>query len=47
MLKKAHNKYHNGAGKEKAAKYYQENKEMIKKEKEKSTNEWIQKKRIK
>ena len=30
MLKKAHDKYHNGGGKEKAAGYYQKNKEMIK-----------------
>ena len=31
LLKKAYNKYHNEGGKEKAAKYYQENKEEIKK----------------
>ena len=31
LLKKAHNKYHNGGGKEKAALHYQKNKEMIKK----------------
>ena len=27
MAKKAHDKYHNGCGKEKAKKYYRENKE--------------------
>ena len=31
-LKKAYGKYHNNGGKEKAALYYQKNKEMIKKE---------------
>ena len=31
LLKKAHDKYHNKGGKEKAALYYQKNKEMIKK----------------
>ena len=31
LLKKVHDKYHNKGGKEKAAKYYRENKEMIKK----------------
>ena len=31
LLRKAHDKYHNKGGKEKAAKYGQENKEMIKK----------------
>ena len=31
ILKKAHEKYHNGGGKEKAKKYYRENKEEIKK----------------
>ena len=31
VLKKAHDKYHNGGGKEKAAKCYQKNKEKIKK----------------
>ena len=31
LLKKAYKKYHNLGGKEKAAKYYQENKEEIKK----------------
>ena len=31
LLKKAHDKYHNRGGKEKAALYYQKNKEMIKK----------------
>ena len=31
LLKKAHDKCHNGVGKEKAALYYQKNKEMIKK----------------
>ena len=30
LLKKAHDKYHNGGDKEKAALYYQKNKEMIK-----------------
>ena len=30
-LKKAYDKYHNKGGKQKAAKYYQENKEEIKK----------------
>ena len=30
LLKKAHDKYHNGGGKERAAKYYQKNKEKIK-----------------
>ena len=29
LLKKAHEKYHNGDGKEKAAKFYQKNKEKI------------------
>ena len=38
ILKKAHEKYHNGGGKEKTKKYYRENKEKIKKkEKEKDT----------
>ena len=31
LLKKAHDKYHNGGGKEKAANYYQKNKEKMKK----------------
>ena len=31
LLKNAHDKYHNKGGKEKAALYYQKNKEMIKK----------------
>ena len=31
ILKKAHEKYHNGGGKEKENKYYRENKEEIKK----------------
>ena len=31
ILKKAHEKYHNGGGKGKAKKYYRENKEEIKK----------------
>ena len=31
LLKKIHDKYHNKGGKEKAAKYYQRNIEMIKK----------------
>ena len=31
VLKKAHEKYDNGSGKEKAKKYYRENKEEIKK----------------
>ena len=31
LLKNAYNKYHNKGGKEKVAKYYQENKEEIKK----------------
>ena len=31
LLKKAHEKYHNKVGKEKAALYYQKNKETIKK----------------
>ena len=31
LIKKPHDKYHNGDGKERAAKYYQKNKEMIKK----------------
>ena len=30
LLKKAHDKYHKKRGKEKAAEYYQKNKEMIK-----------------
>ena len=38
LLKIAHDKYHNKGGKEKAAEYYQKNKEMIKKEKEISIN---------
>ena len=33
LLKKAHDKYHNKGGKEKAVIYYQKNKEMIKKRK--------------
>ena len=37
LLKKAHDKYHNRGGKEKAAKYCQENKEEIKK---KETNKY-------
>ena len=37
LLKKAHDKYHNKGGKEKSAKFYQENKEMIKKENDIST----------
>ena len=36
ILKKAHEKYHNGGGKEKT-RYYRENKEEIKKRKEKDT----------
>ena len=31
LLEKAYNKYHNGGGKERAKKYYQANKEEIKK----------------
>ena len=31
LFKKAHGKYHNGGGKERAVKYYQKNKEKIKK----------------
>ena len=31
ILKKAYDKYHDGGGKEKAKKYYTENKEVIKK----------------
>ena len=31
LLKKGHDKYHNKAGKEKAALYYHKNKDMIKK----------------
>ena len=31
VLKKPHEKYHNGGGKEKAKKYYREHKEQIKK----------------
>ena len=31
LLKKVHDKYHNKGGKEKAAEYYQKNKETIKK----------------
>ena len=37
LLEKAHKKYHKEDGKEKAAKYYQDNKEAIKKEKETNT----------
>ena len=37
LLEKAHKKYHKQGGKEKAAKYYQDNKEAIKKEKETNT----------
>ena len=33
LLKKAHEKYHKEGGKEKAGKYYQDNKETIKKRK--------------
>ena len=36
-LKKAHDKYHNKGGKEKAAKYYQDNKEKSRNKKEIST----------
>ena len=39
LLKKPHDKYHNKCGKEKVAKYYQKNKEMIKKEKETGINQ--------
>ena len=41
LLKKAREKYHNGGGKEKAKKYYKENKEEIKKEKGKDIKKWI------
>ena len=41
ILKKAYEKYHNGGGKEKAKEYYKENKEQIKKEKEKNIGIWI------
>ena len=34
LLKKTYNKYHNLGGKEKARKYYQENKEEIKEKKD-------------
>ena len=34
LLKKAKTKYHNKGGKEKAAKYYEDNKEAIKKRQE-------------
>ena len=34
LLKKAHDKYHNGGGKDKARKCYIENKEEIKKKRE-------------
>ena len=37
LLNKAHDKHHNKGGKEKAALYYQKNKQEIKKEKEKNT----------
>ena len=37
LLEKAHEKYHKECGKEKAAKYYQDNKETMKKEKETNT----------
>ena len=36
LLKKAHEKYHKEGGNEKAAKYYQDNKDNIRKEKETS-----------
>ena len=35
LLKKSHNKYHNLGGKQKAAQYFQENKEEIKKKERK------------
>ena len=40
LLKKAYDKYYNKGGKEKAAKYYQENKEMIKK-REREKYQWM------
>ena len=40
LLKKAHDKYHNRGGKEKAAKYYQKNKEMIK-QREREKYKWM------
>ena len=39
LFKKAYDKYDNKGGKEKAALYYQKNKEMIKKEKETDINQ--------
>ena len=39
LLQKAHGKYHNGGGKEKARKYYIENKKEIKKRERKRYNE--------
>ena len=36
LLKKAHERYHKEGGKEKAARYYQDKKEITKKEKETS-----------
>ena len=38
LLKKTHYEYRNGGGKEKAAFYYQKNKEMIKKRKRERYN---------
>ena len=40
MLRKGHDKYYNRGGKEKAAEYYQKNKEMGKKEKGTGINQW-------
>ena len=40
ISKKAHEKYHNGNGKEQAKKYYRENKEEIKKRERKGVKNW-------
>ena len=47
LLQKAHDKCHKKGGKEKAKKYYQENKEAIKREKDTSTTQYQKKKEIK
>ena len=47
LLQKAHDKCHKKGGKEKAKKYYQENKEAIKREKDTSTTQCQKKKEIK
>ena len=47
LLKKAHDKYHNKGSKERAAKYYQKNKEMIKERERNKYKMMSREKRIK